>query len=142
MEAVGKNLAEHPGFSVRDFTVNDTTLFPKIDAADFEKTLSDFENGKGVLTLLTEGQQCFIRSSVAESGWPDLWIEMRPMYRVNDDEQHIRFYSVVGRPKSRGTLSLNAEKYKAGIRDDVQLALIDYQFLTHPDDIVVMLEGK
>lgn len=142
MEAVGKNLGEHPSFTVRDFTVNDTTLFPKIDAADLEKVFADFQNGEGVLTLLTEGQQCFIRSSVAEPGWPDLWMEMRPMYRVNDDEQRIRFYSVVGRPKSRGTLSLDAEKYKAGIRDDVQLALIDYRFLTHPDDAVVILEGK
>ncbi len=139
---MGKNLGEHPSFIMPGFTVNDTTLFPKIVDAETEAIMKEFENGEGILSMISEGPQAFIRSSVAETGWPDLWIEMHPLISINGAQQQIRFYNVVGRPKSRGTFSMDVEKYKAGIRDDVQLSLIDYQFLTHPDDVVAMLDGE
>lgn len=141
MEAVGKNLGEHPSFIMTGFTVNDTTLFPTIVSSETEKILTEYEKGEGILSIVSEGPQCFITSSVAEPEWPDLWIEMHPLIRVDSEVQQIRFYNVVGRPKSRGTFSLDADKYKTGIRDDVELSLIDYQFLTHPDDVVAMLDG-
>ncbi|KAJ6630515.1 Glucose dehydrogenase [FAD, quinone] [Pseudolycoriella hygida] len=140
-ESVGQNLGEHPSFIMNGFTVNDTSIFPKMDAGDTEKVVADFEKGEGVLSLVSEGPQAFITSSVAEPGWPDLWLEMHPLVRVNGEAQRINFYNVVGRPKSIGYLSLDTEKYKEGIRDDVQLALVDYNFLSHQDDVVAMLEG-
>lgn len=60
---------------------------------------------------------------------------------IGVEEKSMTFNSVVGRPKSRGILSMDTDKYKAGIRDDRLLALIDYKILTHPDDVEVMLEG-
>lgn len=141
LEAVGKNLGEHPSF-IMGFSVNDTSLFPKIDPSDVEKISEDYHNGEGILALISEGPQAFIASSKAETDWPDLWIEMHPIISVNGEEQVVYFYDVIGRPKSKGTLMLDTDKYKAGVRDDVELALIDYGFLTHPDDAQVMLEGN
>ncbi|XP_037036059.1 oxygen-dependent choline dehydrogenase 1-like [Bradysia coprophila] len=140
IEAVGNNLSEHVCFIMTGFTVNDTSLFPAIRSSDAEKIFAEYEKGEGVLSIVPEGPQCFIRSSVAEPGWPDLWLEIAPHISI-DGEQEIVFLNVVGRPRSKGTLSLDTEKYRAGIRDDVELALIDYQFLTHPDDVTAMLDG-
>lgn len=142
MEAVGRNLGEHPSFIMSGFTVNDTSLFPKIDSSTIEKMAEEFHNGEGVLTLISEGPQCFVASSKADPSWPDLWLEMHPQISIDGSEQEIYFYDVVGRPKSRGTITLDTDKYKAGIRDDVELALIDYNFLSHPDDIETLLEGN
>lgn len=124
------------------FTVNDTSLFPSIRSDEVEQIVADFEKGEGVLTHVSEGPQCFIASSVAEPGWPDLWLEIHTHVRINDAPQQVTFYNIIGRPSSRGTFSMDTEKYKAGIRDDVELALIDYQFFTHPDDVTAMLDGK
>ncbi|KAG4079688.1 hypothetical protein HA402_009074 [Bradysia odoriphaga] len=140
-EAVGKNLGEHPSFIMTGFTVNDTSLFPDIRSEDVEKILAEYEKGDGVLSFVSEGPQAFIRSSVAEPEWPDLWLEMHPLVSINGAEQRINFYNVIGRPRSRGTFSMDTAKYRAGIRDDVELALIDYQFLTHPDDVTAMMDG-
>lgn len=142
MEAIGKNLGEHPCFLMSGFTVNDSSLFPRINPEDTEKISMEYHNGEGFLSLVPEGPQCFITSSVAEPDWPDLWLEIHPHLHVNGEEQEFTFIDVVGRPKSRGTFSFDTEKYKAGIRDDVELALIDYQFYSNPDDIQAMLEGK
>lgn len=141
MEAVGKNLEDHPAFIMSGFTVNDTSLFPKINPSDLEKISEDYHNGGGILSIIAEGPQCFISSSKAEPGWPDLWIEINPGISV-DEESNIHFINVIGRPQSKGLLTLDADKYRAGIRDDVELALIDCKYLTHPDDTEVMLEGN
>lgn len=142
LEAVGKNLADHPCFMMHGFSVNDTSLLPRIDLSEVENISEAFHKGEGPLTYVTEGPQCFIASSVAEPGWPDIWIAMDPVIDNNSGESIISFNNVIGRPQSKGVLSLDAEKYRAGIRDDVQLALIDFQFLTHPDDVEAMVEGK
>lgn len=142
LEAVGKNLAEHPSFIMAGFTVSDSSLFLQMNSSDVEKIAEEYHNGEGVLGIVSEGPQCFIASSKAEPDWPDLWIEMHPNIRIDDEETHIYFYDVVGRPKSKGMLTLDTEKYIAGIRDDVQLSLIDYQFYSHPDDMEAMLDGK
>lgn len=88
--------------------------------------------GGGTLSLSTDGSQSFIRSSKAEPDWPNLWIQIQPEVSVDEEEQG---------PKSKGTLTFDTNKYKAGIRDDAEFALIDYKFLTHPDDIEAILEG-
>lgn len=99
-------------------------------------------NDQGVLILTSVGAQCFITSSKAEIGWPDIWIEMQPFVSIDGTDKGINFYSVIGRPLSKGMITLDADKYISGLRDDVQLALIDYQLLAHPDDVDIMLEGK
>lgn len=142
LEAVGQNLGEHPSFIMTGFTVNDTSLFPSITTAEMENIWKQFENGEGVLSIVSEGPQCFITSSVAEPGWPDLWLEIHPLVRVEGTEQRINFYNVVGRPKSRGTFSMDTAKYRNGVRDDEELSLIDYRFYSHPDDAVAILDGK
>lgn len=142
LEAVGKNLVDHHAFSIPGFSVNDSSLFPKISSSEIETILEEYHNGRGMLTYIQDGPQCFITSSKAEAGWPDLWIQITPVIRLDDEAQRINFYNMVGRPKSTGIITLDTDKYKAGIRDDVQLALIDYKLLTHPDDIDVLLDGN
>lgn len=142
LEAVGKNLGDHPLLYVTDFSANDTSLFPKITSADMEKIFDDYHNGKGVLSEVSQGPLCFISSSKASSNWPDLWIQINPEVSVDDDKGSINFFNILGRPRSKGVLSLDTEKYRAGVRDDVELALIDSKLLTHPDDMEAFLEGK
>lgn len=141
LEAVGQNLGEHASFTMTGLSVNDSSLFLKIKSSETEKILEQYHNGEGVLSASADGAQCFIRSSKAEPDWPNLFIGLNPVVSVDDEEQRINFLNILGRPKSRGTLTLDTNKYKAGIRDDVDLALIDYKLLTHPDDVEAMLEG-
>lgn len=140
VEAVGKNLIEHPLFVLSGFAVNDSSIFLKMESSQIQKFTDEFHNGEGVLTKNTEAQ-CFMTSSKATPGWPDIWIAIHPLPSV-DGIEILNFYSIIGRPQSKGFLSLDANKYKAGVRDDQQLALIDYQFLTHPDDIEALLDGN
>lgn len=140
LEAVGKNLGEHPLFVLSGFAVNDSSIFLKLDSTEIEKIAEEFHKGEGVLTKNTEAQ-CFFTSSKARPDWPDIWIAIHPRPSV-DGTEILSFYSFIGRPRSKGTLTLNVNKYVAGIRDDQQLALIDYKFLTNADDIEALLEGK
>lgn len=151
IEAVGNNLVDHPSLSVARFTVNDSSIHPKL-----ENITEDYHNGEGVLAFLggltaneeggwragTAGTQCLYVSSKAEAGWPDLMISMGTYANIEGNEHGLTFSNLLGRPFSKGSLSMDTEKFKAGIRDDVQLGLIDFKFLTHPDDMEVMLDGK
>lgn len=139
LEAVGKNLGEHPLFVLSGFTVNDSSIFLKMDSSEIEKFTEEFHNGKGVLTKNSEAQ-CFYSSSKAKPGWPDIWIAIDPQISV-DGREIVNFYSFIGRPRSKGILTLDTNKYTAGVRDDQQLALIDYKFLTNPDDVEALLDG-
>lgn len=140
LEALGKNLGEHQLFILPGFAVNDSSIFLKIGTSEIEKISEDFNNGEGVLTQTTQAQ-CFITSSKARPGWPDLWIQIHPVTSV-DDKEVLNFYNILGRPKSKGIFTLDTDKYKEGVRDDVQLAQIDYKLLTHPDDMEALLEGN
>jgi choline dehydrogenase len=142
LESVGQNLGEHASIILSPFKVNDSSLFTRIHPEDTEKLVRQYhEEQSGVLAELHEGPQLFAESSFADPGWPDIWIAINPHVMFGDEEQILSFYVVHGRPKSRGYVSLNATKYKAGIRDDVQLAEIDFKLLTHPEDVDVLLEG-
>lgn len=142
LEALGKKLEDHSIFWLSGFSVNDSTIFQKINSSETEKSLEDFHNGTGILTLTVSGCHSFIVSSKAEPDWPDLRIDLNSQVGIDEQELGLGFIIVLGRPKSKGILTLDTDKYKAGIRDDAQLAVIDYQLLTHPDDIDVILEGK
>lgn len=140
MEAVGKNLGEHPLFILPGFSVNDSSIFPKMNSSEMEKMLEEYQNGKGVLTLISQAQS-FLTSSMAEPDWPNLWIQINPGIRVDGAEEYINFFNIIGRPQSKGIFTMDTEKYKAGIRDDVQLAVIDFKLLSHPGDLESMLDG-
>lgn len=140
VEALGKNLADHPLFILPNFSVNDSSLFTKLDSSQIATITENFHNGNGVLTQIAEGQS-FVVSSKAEASWPDLLIIIHPMASV-DGREVLNFYSIIGRPQSRGLLTMDTEKYKAGVRDDVQLAVIDQKLLTHTDDVEAMLDGN
>ncbi len=143
LEAVGKNLGEHASFSLTEWSANDSSLFLKIKSAEMEKMLEQYHrDGEGIFSVPTDGSQCFIRSSKAEEDWPNLLIGLNPLVSIDDEEHRFHFINVLGRPKSKGTVTLDADKYRAGITDDVELALIDYKLLTHPDDIEALLDGK
>lgn len=133
-------MIEHPLFILSGFSVNDSSIFLQVDSSEMEQFMEEFHNGYGVLTKNTEAQ-CFYTSSKAKPGWPDTWIAIHPMPSV-DGVEILNFYVVVGRPQSKGTIALDANKYRAGVRDDQQLALIDYKLLTNPDDVEALLEGK
>lgn len=141
-EAVGKNLQEHPSFRLGGSSTTDLSHFSNLNTSEAEKIFEQFHNGYGPLSFSLGGAQCFIRSSNAEPEWPNLFIPFVARLNADGDEQQITFVNVLGRPKSRGTLTLDANKYRAGIRDDVELALIDFKHLTHPDDLNSMLEGR
>lgn len=140
LPAVGKNLGEHPLIVLPGFTVNDSSIFPRMDSSEIEKILHGYHNGEGVLTIISQAQS-FLTSSKAEPGWPNLWIQINPVIQVDEAEQHINFFNIIGRPQSKGIFTLDTEKYKAGIRDDEQLALIDFKLLSHPGDVESMLDG-
>lgn len=142
LEALGKNLADHSAIMLSGFSLNDTSLFRKITSSETEKVLEQYHNGDGIMTVPRDGAQCFIESSKAEPGWPDLWIRMITPVVIDNDDLQISIFNILGRPKSKGIFSIDTDKYKQGIRDDVQLALIDYKYLTHPDDMDAMLEGN
>lgn len=120
--------------------MNDSSIFLKMESSQIMKFTNEFHNGEGILTKNTEAQ-CFITSSKARPGWPDIWIAIHPLPSV-DGAEILNFYSIIGRPQSKGIFSLDANKYRAGVRDDQQLALIDYRFLSHPDDIEALLDGN
>lgn len=140
LEALGKNLVDHPLLVLHSFAVNDSSLFTKLDSTQIEAITENFHIGGGVLTQIAEAQS-FIVSSKAEAAWPDLLIIIHPMASV-DGRETLNFYSIIGRPRSKGLFTMDTEKYKAGVRDDVELAVIDYKLLSHPDDIETMLDGK
>jgi len=144
LEAVGKNFVDQPGITIEPFSVNDSSLFLTIHSSELQNHFDDYHNSddrQGLLTFQVFSPIAFIASSKAEPGWPDLWLDISSTVRIDEQEPYIFFESVVGRPKSKGIVTLDTEKYKAGIRDDVELALIDLKYFTHPDDIETLLEG-
>lgn len=141
IEAVGKDISEHASVTLPVF-VNDTSQFIHVKSNEAESIFENYHNGHGVLATRHEGAQCFIRSSKAAADWPDLWIASHPTLAIDDESQIVRMYVVLGRPQSRGEYTMNTTAYKEGIRDDEQLALIDYKLLTHADDVDAMIEGN
>lgn len=141
LEAVGKEISEHASVTL-PFLVNDSSHFIHVNSNDADSIIENYHKGQGVLATRHEGAQCFIRSSKADPDWPDLWIASHPTLAIDDESQIVRMYMVLGRPQSRGEYTMNTTAYKKGIRDDVQLALIDYKLLTHPDDVDAMIEGN
>lgn len=141
MDAVGKEISEHVSVTL-PFVVNDTTPFIHVSTHDTESILENYHNGHGVLATRHEGAQCFIRSSKADPDWPDLMIAAHPTLAIDDEPQIVRMYVVLGRPQSRGEYTMDTTAYKDGIRDDEQLALIDYKLLTHADDVDALIDGK
>ena len=105
------------------------------------------KNGDGLLKYGPVGAQAFMTSSRAvadgEAGWPDVQIDLNDEFTVSQvkDPQQIHFYVVLGRPKSKGTIGLNATAYKMGVRRDEELALVDYNILSDPTDVKVLVEG-
>lgn len=158
LEAVGKNLLEHPSTFISSFLFpSDSSILPRVGLSDIANIAEEYHRGEGLLrtpgiyirpnergglTIRLTAAQCFIVSSKAEPGWPDILITIETFVNTEGNEQGVNFRSTIGRPRSKGVLGLDAEKYRAGIRDDVQLALIDYKFLTDPDDVDVILDGK
>ena len=78
-----------------------------------------------------------------QTGWPDIQIDFIDGFTSNpvQDPHQVRLYVILGRPKSRGVMTLNATAYKLGVRDDEELALIDYNILSDPTDVEVLVEG-
>ncbi|XP_037024090.1 glucose dehydrogenase [FAD, quinone]-like [Bradysia coprophila] len=143
LEAVGKHLQDHTMFPLFGFSTNDSSAFQKIDSSEIEKIMTDFHNGKGPLTTTGVGCHSFIVSSKADPHWPNFRIDLTVgmLAQLAETKPTVGFIVVLSRPKSIGSLTMDTDKYRAGIRDDEQLAIIDYNILTHPDDIDVILEG-
>lgn len=142
LESVGKLMSGHPSINLTPFHVSNTSLFPKIDPEDTENLIEDYREGKGILTSLLGGPQCFKTSTRAELGWPNLWISMISSIRTEDVPQVVSFFTAVGRARTRGSISLDTKLYRAGVRDDTQLGLIDFGPLNDPNDVEDMLEGE
>jgi len=141
LDTVGQSLSEHPAVILSPFSIGNSSIFPRIHPEDTEKLVEEFHRGEGIFTNLAEGPQCFKVSPRAEAGWPNLWMGLLPQMMTNGEPQALSLYSVLGRPRSKGSIQLNGELYKAGVRDDTQLALIDFGLVTHPDDMEDMVEG-
>lgn len=151
---VGQNLMQDIQIFIGPIFVNDSSRFRIIRDGDVENELNKYhESGEGILGLQRLGPQAFFVSTRAkeqgETNWPDIRLflnayhpDFRP-YREDEGGEQMSFYVGQNRPKSRGTVKLNATAYKEGIRDDTKLALIDFQFLTDPDGIDedVLVEG-
>ncbi|ODM87941.1 Oxygen-dependent choline dehydrogenase [Orchesella cincta] len=137
---VGQNLIDHLIFDLNKIQYN-ASIIPYIprmpDEQDFEEMLQKYhETGEGILGYLNQGPQAFIVSSRAkqdgQEGWPDIQIIYVPMCPIPEGNEAPTscIYLLLGRPKSRGNMRLNATAYRSGIRnDDVKLALIDFKYL-------------
>jgi len=79
------------------------------------------ETGEGTLGMLSEGPQCFIASTKAETGWPDIWVTINPNVMIGSDPQALSFYVVHGRAKSKGYIALNSSTFYCGLIQESNL---------------------
>ncbi|XP_035715873.1 oxygen-dependent choline dehydrogenase isoform X2 [Folsomia candida] len=145
LPALGENVSEHPALWLGPWypESDNISLFHQVMHPDAtEAFVAQYLRGEGPLAYLGEGPQMFKVTSRALPDWPNLsvTIHLQPI-RNPGDRPTVFFYVVLGRPQSKGKVTMNSTAYKAGIRDDVQLAEIDFNFLSHPDDAEDLLEG-
>jgi choline dehydrogenase len=145
LPAVGQNVAEHPAIWLGPFHPEDGnySLFHQVMHPEAtEQYVDEFRRGVGPLTFLGEGPQAFKVTSRARPDWPNVSVTIHLLpIRNMADPPTVFFYIVLGRPQSKGHISLNGTAWKAGIRDDVQLAEIDFNFLSNTEDREDLLEG-
>ncbi|ODM95747.1 Oxygen-dependent choline dehydrogenase 1 [Orchesella cincta] len=153
LASVGQNLGDHLHLSISDIQYNASILpyVPRMpEDREFEDMLQEYiETGEGILGILQEGVVGYVVSSRAkqagEETWPDIQFAYDPMCPApsGDDLPTSCFYLFNGRTKMRGEMRLNATAYKNGVKNDVELALIDYRVFEGEaaSDMDVLLEG-
>jgi len=137
---VGRNLQDHlGGFGLRVRIKNPKLHFPYRDAL-FQDLYDDYRiSGGGPLSTNNLEAGAFVRTSPL-SDYPDTQLflvsGLPGDYRKDGDTGNAHFYlsSYVGRPKSRGSVSLLCN-------DPTAPPLIDPNYLAHPDDLIQSIKG-
>jgi choline dehydrogenase len=140
LPGVGQNLQDHLGGLGLRARVKDPDLhFPYRDSS-FKQLYDSFQkDGCGPLSTNNLEAGAFVRTST-RSDYPDtqlfLVTGLPGDYRKEGDADSAHFYlsSYVGRPKSRGTVSLQSD-------NPTVPPLIDPNYLSHPDDLVQSIKG-
>lgn len=150
---VGENLQDHPYVSGLTFSVPQSNTFKLDKIFSAQNFLKYLVSGSGPLTSYggVEGI-AFMSSKYANSSidWPDMELllingdvqnnynyldsELRNVLNNTLDKNTISILPIILRPKSRGSIKLNSSSYKDS-------PLIDPLYLTHPEDILVMVEA-
>ena len=107
------------------------------------------ETGEGLLGTLQEGPQAFIVSARAKAEgqqeWPDIQLNFNPMAPIpsGEDLPTSAIYAWNVRPKLNGSLEMNTTAYREGSRDDMKLALIDFNIFEgqSSSDVEVLMES-
>ncbi|CAL8130358.1 unnamed protein product [Orchesella dallaii] len=155
LPSLGQNLGDHLMFTISPIEYNSSDIVPYIPTMpqeqEFEEMIKQYqETGEGILGHLQEGPQALIVSTRAkqegEGDWPDLQIAYDPMCPAADSDTLPTscMFIYFGRPKFRGSLTLNTTAYREGERtDDTKLALIDFGIFEGESstDVDVLLEA-
>jgi hypothetical protein len=158
LPGLGKKLIDHAAITLGPFEVNASAvpLLPRIKGEkELQSMLQDYiKNRKGFFANNREGAsevaQAILTSKVAksipgEADWPDLFLSLLQIYpkvAQGDELPTIGMFIMNGRMRSQGSFRLNVSAYREGIEDDVKLSVIDYNLLSHPSDVEVLLEGN
>ncbi|XP_021958610.2 glucose dehydrogenase [FAD, quinone] isoform X2 [Folsomia candida] len=147
LPGVGQNLGDHP-LAQLTFEIGNAAAAAAFDAilpeSDFEKELIKFHSTPrdGVFAKI-RAQQAFLVSSRAkengEKGWPDILLISTLFPEQNTSQMY--FSIALGRPRSRGSVTLNRKAYLSREVNDENLAAIDLGSLADHTDLEVMLEA-
>ncbi|CAG7662678.1 unnamed protein product, partial [Allacma fusca] len=136
---VGKNLQDHVSVAVMSFTVTDLSatwsLQRNLSFSDLDQLLY---KGKGQAIYTGTGGFAYIVSDSAKMenpNWSDLQIGFVFQFR---DTNAIGCYVGLGRPYSRGNVRFNIS---ATNMEDNNLPINDPRYLTHPSDLIRLIEG-
>uniref|UniRef100_T1J9D4 Glucose-methanol-choline oxidoreductase N-terminal domain-containing protein n=1 Tax=Strigamia maritima TaxID=126957 RepID=T1J9D4_STRMM len=150
---VGQNLQDHVTIDGLTFYINQSVSINYERFSDSDNLDLWRKSKTGPLTCSSSFEGiAFHRSkrSNHSEDWPDIQILFRsdnvfehdttnlPAYALGylppDSSDVITFYPILLRPKSRGRITI-------GSSDPMRAPLIDPNYLSHPDDVQVLLEG-
>jgi len=151
---VGQNLADHIYVFVDGISLNSSAepYVSRVPNNNFEEMLELYEKtGEGVLGGLNAGPQAVVASNRAkvagEATWPDTRLTLfTRCTRPFDDNAvnspiHWCLIVTLDRPKSTGSITLNATEYKSGSMDDTKLGIVDFNTFGDSSDVDVVVDG-
>jgi len=154
---VGRKLIDHSAVTLGPFEVNSNAIpfLPRIqNDSEFQSMLQEYvtkrsgffaNNRKGASevaqAILTSRRA---KSTPGEENWPDLFLSLLhifPKVAQGNELPTMGMFIMNGRMRSEGSVRLNVTAYKAGSEVDTELAVIDYNLLSDPADVQVLVEG-
>jgi len=153
---VGQYLQNHQGVFLGPFSTNDSSKFLSVSNNLTEGLFEQYVNLKedGVLSRTEQDVQGFFVSPQANAAgeglWPDIHLILTSINRfdLSGPNPPNQFWINLGATRQElnkdilGYIALNTTAYKIGIRDNTELAIIDFKFLTSSRDYDVLISGN